>query len=321
MLHGIREGVLAVDAKGAINVLNDEARGLLGLGVGPAGPAGRGGPAAGRLRRVVTGEVEGSDLVAVTDEHLLVLNRMPVTVAGRNAGWVVTIRDRTELEALLRQLDSMEGLSTALRAQEHEFSNRLHVLVRAARARRGRGGDALQQPSSRRDGAGQRGDPGPGRFAPRRGAAAGQVDGRLGARCHRPPRPVEPARGRAGEDLPIVTVLGNLIDNAVDAVADDPRTLGAIPRGEVTVSLTCVDGTVVVSVVRTPAPASPPDGSRTSSSTATRRRSRGAPCDAASASPSSTGWSPGPAARSTASSPGGARFDVRLALRVREGVS
>ena len=148
MLHGIREGVLAVDAKGAINVLNDEARAAAGPGGGPARASGsRTSCPPGRLRRVVTGEVEGSDLVAVTDEHLLVLNRMPVTVAGRNAGWVVTIRDRTELEALLRQLDSMEGLSTALRAQEHEFSNRLHVLVRAARARRGRGGDPLQQPA------------------------------------------------------------------------------------------------------------------------------------------------------------------------------
>ena len=92
----------------------------------------------------------------------------------------------------------MEGLSTALRAQEHEFSNRLHVLVRPAGARRGRGGDALQQPAAERDDAGQRGDPGPGRFACRRGAAAGQVDGRLRARCRRPPRPVEPDRGRAG---------------------------------------------------------------------------------------------------------------------------
>ena len=128
MLHGIREGVLAVDAKGAINVLNDEARGLLGLEAARLGQRVEDVLAPGRLRRVVTGEAEGSDLVAVTDEHLLVLNRMPVTVAGRNAGWVVTIRDRTELEALLRQLDSMEGLSTALRAQEHEFSNRLHVL-------------------------------------------------------------------------------------------------------------------------------------------------------------------------------------------------
>lgn len=81
-----------------------------------------------QLRSILTGEVTGPDRVAVTDEHLLVLNRMPVDVGGRPAGWVVTIRDRTEMEALLRQLDSVTGLTNALRAQEHEFSNRLHVL-------------------------------------------------------------------------------------------------------------------------------------------------------------------------------------------------
>src|SRR6478735_4455179 len=128
MLHGIREGVLAVDAKGAINVLNDEARRLLGIASTGLGARVEDVVPAGRLRRIITGDLEGTDLVAVTDEHLLVLNRMPVLVGGRNAGWVVTIRDRTELEALVRQLDSMESLSTALRAQEHEFSNRLHVL-------------------------------------------------------------------------------------------------------------------------------------------------------------------------------------------------
>jgi two-component system, CitB family, sensor kinase len=56
------------------------------------------------------------------------VNRMPIHVDGRNVGAVVTLRDRTELEALVRELDSVTGLTDALRAQQHEFSNRLHVL-------------------------------------------------------------------------------------------------------------------------------------------------------------------------------------------------
>src|SRR5205823_4098566 len=128
MLHGIREGVLAVDTLGRVNVLNHEARRLLAVPAAQLGQPVEDLLPEGQLRRIVTGEVSGPDLVAVTDEHLLVLNRMPVIVAGRHAGWVVTIRDRTEMEALLRQLDAIEGLTTALRAQEHEFVNRLHVL-------------------------------------------------------------------------------------------------------------------------------------------------------------------------------------------------
>lgn len=41
----------------------------------------------------------------------------------------MTIRDRTELEQLTGELRSMRTLSDALRAQTHEFSNRLHTIV------------------------------------------------------------------------------------------------------------------------------------------------------------------------------------------------
>jgi two-component system CitB family sensor kinase len=41
----------------------------------------------------------------------------------------VTLRDRTELEALLRELDAIDALTDALRAQQHEFSNRMHTLA------------------------------------------------------------------------------------------------------------------------------------------------------------------------------------------------
>jgi two-component system CitB family sensor kinase len=54
---------------------------------------------------------------------------MPVFRQGRELGAVVTLRDRTELEALLRELDGVDALTDALRAQQHEFSNRLHTLA------------------------------------------------------------------------------------------------------------------------------------------------------------------------------------------------
>jgi two-component system CitB family sensor kinase len=42
---------------------------------------------------------------------------------------VITLRDRTELEGLLRELDSVDALTDALRAQQHEFSNRMHTVA------------------------------------------------------------------------------------------------------------------------------------------------------------------------------------------------
>jgi two-component system CitB family sensor kinase len=83
----------------------------------------------GRLHDVLTGKLTGADQVVVTDEHILVVNRMPVSHQGRELGAVVTLRDRTELEGLLRELDSVDALTDALRAQQHEFSNRMHTVA------------------------------------------------------------------------------------------------------------------------------------------------------------------------------------------------
>ncbi|GAB3437087.1 sensor histidine kinase [Phycicoccus ginsengisoli] len=238
MLHGIREGVLGIDAAGAINVLNDEARRLLGLQGARLGQRVEEVLPEGRLRRVVTGEASGSDLVAVTDEHLLVLNRRPVTVAGRDAGSVVTIRDRTELEALMRQLDSMEGLSTALRAQEHEFSNRLHVL--AVLLELGEIEEATRYSSRLQAETTYASEEVRTRIGSPVVAALMLAKATVAAERDVVVRLAPQSLLRADEvgDLPVVSVLGNLIDNAVDAIAGDPASGHATPAGTVTVTLT-----------------------------------------------------------------------------------
>jgi two-component system CitB family sensor kinase len=129
MLHGIREGVLGFDAAGRMTVANDEARRLLGLGTGGIGQPLSELLPPGRLRDVLSGEAPGPDETVLTDAHCLTVNRMPVRLKGRELGAVVTLRDRTELVEVLRELDSVRGLSDALRAQQHEFANRMHTVA------------------------------------------------------------------------------------------------------------------------------------------------------------------------------------------------
>ncbi|KPC88368.1 histidine kinase, partial [Streptomyces sp. NRRL F-6602] len=74
---------------------------------------------------MLTGEVAGTDLLAVRGGRVLVVNRMPT----EDGGAVATLRDRTELEALGRELDATRALLDALRAQDHEHANRLHTLL------------------------------------------------------------------------------------------------------------------------------------------------------------------------------------------------
>jgi two-component system CitB family sensor kinase len=129
MLHGIREGMIVVDPAGQILLVNDEAHRLIPLGGEPVGSDLRHLVPAGRLSDLLTGVVEGRDEVVLTEDHVLAVNRMPVSRDGRELGAVVTLRDRTELEGLIRELDNVDALTNALRAQQHEFSNRMHTVA------------------------------------------------------------------------------------------------------------------------------------------------------------------------------------------------
>ncbi len=129
VLHGIREGMIALDERGQVVMINDEAQRLTGVAGSAVGSTIRDLLPPGRLCDVLTGEIQGKDCVVLTDAFLLTVNRMPVTLAGDSYGSVITLRDRTELSGLLRELDSVRGLTDALRAQQHEFSNRMHTVA------------------------------------------------------------------------------------------------------------------------------------------------------------------------------------------------
>ncbi|WP_243766053.1 sensor histidine kinase [Streptomyces sp. GC420] len=125
MLHGIREGVVALDRAGRIRLMNDEAQRLLGLGTDGRGRTPEEVLGRGRTADVLGGRVTGDDLLTVRGHRVLVANRMPTD----DGGAVATLRDRTELERLGRELDGTRGLIDALRAQDHEHANRMHTLL------------------------------------------------------------------------------------------------------------------------------------------------------------------------------------------------
>lgn len=319
MLHGIREGVLAVDTTGRINVLNQEARRLLAIPAAQLGQPVEDLLPDGRLRNIVTGGISGSDVVVLTDEHLLVLNRMPVIVGGRHAGWVVTIRDRTELEALLRQLDSVEALTTALRAQEHEFANRLHVL--AVLLELGEVDEATSYSRQLQAHTTLASEDVRSRISSPVVAALIIAKMTVAAERDVVVR-VDPTSRLAqveADRSPIVTVLGNLIDNAVDAITDDPKTTSQHPRGVVTVTLTDTDQVLRLTVTDTGPGIAPGrlaevfvDGFSTKEPRSGMRRGVGL----ALVRRLVTRFG----GTITATSPAGARFEVLLPLRVREGV-
>lgn len=219
MLHGIREGVVALDRGGRIRLLNDEARRLLGIGDEAVGRSLDEALGEGRTTDVLAGRVTGTDLLTVRGQRVLVTNRMPTD----DGGAVATLRDRTELEQLGRELDSTRGLIDALRAQDHEHANRMHTLLGLLELEMY--DDAVEfvgevvgdHRATAEQVAEKIRDPllaallvGKATVAAERGVAL-----RLSDRTGLPDRLIDP-RG-------LVTIVGNLVDNALDAVAGTPH--------------------------------------------------------------------------------------------------
>ncbi|MEU3897121.1 sensor histidine kinase [Streptomyces sp. NPDC045251] len=219
MLHGIREGVVALDRGGRVRLLNDEAQRLLGIGGEAVGQSPDEALGAGRTADVLAGRVTGTDLLTVRGQRVLVANRMPTG----DGGAVATLRDRTELEQLGRELDSTRGLIDALRAQDHEHANRMHTLLGLLELEMyddavefvgevvGDHRVTAEQITERIE------DPllaallvGKASVATERGVALW-----VSERTRLPDRLVD-SRG-------LVTIVGNLVDNALDAVAGTPH--------------------------------------------------------------------------------------------------
>ncbi len=242
MLHGIREGVITLDRHGRITLANDEARRLLDLGPEAVGQELTALMAPGRLRDLLTGETGDRDEVVLNDEHVLVVSRMPVSRQGRELGAVVTLRDRTELEGLLRELDGVDALTNALRAQQHEFSNRMHTVAGLIEL-----GDHEQAARFALDISGATGGLAEAireRIEPPEMAALLLAKTTIAAE-----RGVELALSEdsdladtGGDTAALLTIVGNLIDNAVDAAAAGP------PPPRVVVALGATDAALTIRV-------------------------------------------------------------------------
>lgn len=222
VLHAVREGLLLIDLEGRVQLVNDEARRLLRL---PDDVVGRSLSELGLPPALVEAAsgARGADEVYVTGDHVLVASTSTARWEGREVGAVVTLRDHTELQSLTGELDVVRGLTESLRAQTHEAANRLHTVVSLIEM--GRPEQAVEFVTGELQVAQMLTD-----------QVVGAVDEPvvaallLGKSAEAAERGVQltvtgelPAGDLAGDSgistRDLVTVLGNLVDNALEAVA------------------------------------------------------------------------------------------------------
>jgi two-component system CitB family sensor kinase len=233
VLHSVREGLVLVDPRGDVVLYNDQAARLLGI---PARPPERAIAAAAvdldrldlppGLGALLSSGRPAVDEIHLTDTRVLVVSQQPAVLPGVDGrsrpspmGWVATIRDHTDLQSLGSELQSMRTLSDALRAQTHEHANRLHTIVSLMEL--GRGAEALdfatkdlelsQQLTDEMIGSVD--EPVLGALLMGKFAQASE----LGVLLTVDSAGALSDSGLSAQDL--VTVVGNLVDNALDAAA------------------------------------------------------------------------------------------------------
>ncbi len=216
VLHGIGEGVLAVDTEWNTTFINDEACRLLGIGAESGRPVDEIGLTPRVLEVIQT--ADPAPTIANVGDRIVVVSARHVVREGRELGTVLVIRDRTDVESLTRELDAVQLMSTALRAQRHEFANRLHLLNGLLHS--GHTEEAAQYVEELL-GSGPLGSALPGidairdpfvqAFLAAKAASAREAGVTLtvGENTWVP--------GRLTLPVDVTTVLGNLVDNAIDA--------------------------------------------------------------------------------------------------------
>lgn len=220
VLHSIREGLVVFDSDDSIALVNDEARRLLDLGDGPVTSTDL--PVS--LRQ--PSQVPVTDEVHVTDSRVLVVNQQPVDSRDGPRGQVVTIRDRTELEAMLGELDSVRSFAESLRSQAHEASNRLHTIITMIEM--GRAEDAVEFATEELDLSQSLIDrlvrdidePALSALLLGKSSSADERGVRLVITEDSELDSVDPLSSQEA-----ITIVGNLIDNALDAVGSGPGAM------------------------------------------------------------------------------------------------
>ncbi len=218
VLGGVRDGIVAVDTRGRVTVTNPEAVRLLGRSL-RRGEAIADARVAPEVLDLLEQDPAPDGALRVIGGRVVVASRIVVQRDGRDLGTVLILRDRSDLDLLARELESTRALTDALRAQSHEHSNRLHTLTgllhhgsidEAASYLAG-----LSESSTWVSGVA---DPYLAGLVAAKSAAASEAGVQLLV------SPQTWLESRLVNPLDTVTVVANLLDNAIRAARQGPRT-------------------------------------------------------------------------------------------------
>ncbi|WP_291279747.1 ATP-binding protein, partial [Galactobacter sp.] len=241
----VDEGIIITNADGLIVFHNRAADALLKLstdqdrapdGVHPDGIAPSELGLSGPLGRLIQDGESVEDQAHTIDGRVVVVRQQPLRrplSTGSSRGWVMTVHDHTAVQRLSGELATTRSLTTALRAQNHDHSNRLHTLLSLMEIGHVTEAHAMLRssvgfPAGSPDQDGVDGDV----------VLTALLHGKVSEAAERGIDLETDVRLERGTGLPpedVVAIFGNLVDNAIDAAQDAEQTEGRWVRVEVSV--------------------------------------------------------------------------------------
>ncbi|MCS3432388.1 sensor histidine kinase [Klebsiella sp. BIGb0407] len=226
MLQSVKEGIIAIDSQGNITLMNQTARKVLlspddfsaNNNVVPL-------PVISILNEVLESGNAIEDREIIISGRQILCNVMPIYTRRRKIGAICTFRDKTEINQLTQQVNGMVSYVDALRERSHEFMNKLHVILGLLQLKRYDKLEAyiLQTANNYQTEIGAL------QSKIRQPVVAGFLIGKISRvleaghqltlddECFLPDNPNE------HQVTVLITVLGNLMENAVDALQGQPE--------------------------------------------------------------------------------------------------
>lgn len=134
LLNSVREGVLDINSKGIITLVNTEAKNLLSqASIEDTDKL------VGRKAKEILNKINFDDIIkngkvlsdagAKIGNTVFVITAVPLMLDKSIIGAVITFRKKSVVEEMANQLTGFKNYATALRAQTHEFMNKMHVIM------------------------------------------------------------------------------------------------------------------------------------------------------------------------------------------------
>lgn len=135
ILEAMQEGIIAIDDSSKITLINKAAikmlklykegesvQEIIGRDINEIFPT-------CRLPEILLSKEEEKLKEQVINDTIVLINRVPVRVNGKVIGAIATFNDKTMVTRLAEEVTGVKQIVEALRANSHEFSNKLHVIL------------------------------------------------------------------------------------------------------------------------------------------------------------------------------------------------